>query len=168
MTLLTARENVKSISFDIWQHKYLLAFKPCENCYSLHDNMANTNSIVVAAIDSEYFAIIFAKRDRCLARMETVVVAAIFKSESPIRGLPNDCHVTEKGANFLLNTEKSRNNQAKVPNGTPFFTCIFEPPIKESSQKLTMNKYSHKKQQYLRWFRWTRTCKRWMLMSRDR
>ena len=61
-----------------------------------------------------------------------------------IRGLPNDCHVTEKGANFLLNTEKSRNNQAKVPNGTPFFTCIFEPPIKESSQKLTMNKYSHK------------------------
>ena len=27
--------------------------------------MANTNSIVVAAIDSEYFAIIFAKRDRC-------------------------------------------------------------------------------------------------------
>ena len=65
VTLLTARENVKSISFDIWQHKYLLAFKPCENCNSLHDNMANTNSIVVAAIDSEYFAIIFAKRDRC-------------------------------------------------------------------------------------------------------
>ena len=63
----------------------------------------------------------------------------------PIRGLPNDCHVTEKGANFLLNTEKSRNNQAKVPNRTPFFTCIFEPPIKESSQKLTLNKYSHKK-----------------------
>ena len=65
LLILTARENVKSISFDIWQHKYLLAFKPCENCYSLHDNMANTNSIVVAAIDSEYFAIIFAKRDRC-------------------------------------------------------------------------------------------------------
>ena len=64
VTYLTARENVKSISFDIWQHKYLLAFKPCENCYSLHENMANTNSIVVAAIDSEYFAIIFAKRDR--------------------------------------------------------------------------------------------------------
>ena len=58
VTLLTARENVKSVSFDIWQHKYLLAFKPCENCYSLHDNMANTNSIVVAAIDSEYFAIV--------------------------------------------------------------------------------------------------------------
>ena len=55
---------MKSISFDIWQHNNLLAFKPCENCYSLHDNMANTNSIVVAAIDSEYFAIIFAKRDR--------------------------------------------------------------------------------------------------------
>ena len=102
---------MKSISFDIWQHKYLLAFKPCVNCYSLHDNMANTNSIVVAAIDSEYFAIIF-------------IVAAIFKSESPIRGLPNDCHVTEKGANFLLNTEKSRNNQAKVPNGTPFYMYI--------------------------------------------
>ena len=65
LLILTARENVKSISFDIWQHKYLLAFKPCENCYSLHENMANTNSIVVAAIDSEYFAIIFAKRDRC-------------------------------------------------------------------------------------------------------
>ena len=65
LLILTARENVKSISFDIWQHKNLLAFKPCENCYSLHDNMANTNSIVVAAIDSEYFAIIFAKRDRC-------------------------------------------------------------------------------------------------------
>ena len=65
LLILTARENVKSISFDIWQHKYLLAFKPCENCYSLHDNMANTNSIVVAAIGSEYFAIIFAKRDRC-------------------------------------------------------------------------------------------------------
>ena len=65
LLILPARENVKSISFDIWQHKYLLAFKPCENCYSLHDNMANTNSIVVAAIESEYFAIIFAKRDRC-------------------------------------------------------------------------------------------------------
>ena len=52
--------------------------------------------------------------------------------------------MTEKGANFLLNTEMSRNNQAKVPNRTPFFTCIFEPPIKKSSQKLTMNKYSHK------------------------
>ena len=37
--------------------------------------MANTNSIVIAAIDSEYVAIIFAKRDR-------FVVAAIFKSES--------------------------------------------------------------------------------------
>ena len=85
-------------------------------------------------------------------------MAAIFKSEVVpiytaesmtkavvvIRGLPNDCHVTEKGANLLLNTEKSRNNQAKVPNRTPFFTCIFEPPIKKSSQKLTMNKYSHK------------------------
>ena len=81
-------------------------------------------------------------------------MAAIFKSESrltwrPIRGLPNDCHVTEKGANFLLNTEKSRNNQAKVPNRTPFFTCIFEPPIKKSSQKLTMNKHSHKKKKKL-------------------
>ena len=53
---------MKTFSLDIWQHKYLLAFKPCKNCYSLHDNMANTNSIVVAAIDSEYFAIIFAKR----------------------------------------------------------------------------------------------------------
>ena len=51
---------LKSISLDIWQHKYLLAFKPCENCYSQHDNMTNTTSIVVAAIDSEYFAIIFA------------------------------------------------------------------------------------------------------------
>ena len=94
--------------------------------------MANTNSIVVAIIDSEYFTL-FLRSDT------VVVVAAIFKSESPIRGLPNDCHVTEKGANFLLNTEKSRNNQAKVPNGTPFFTCIFEPPIKESSQKLNMD-----------------------------
>ena len=32
--------------------------------------MANTNSIVVAAIDSEYFAIIFAKRDRCIVAQE--------------------------------------------------------------------------------------------------
>ena len=56
---------MKSISLDIRQHKHLLAFKPCKNCYSLNDNMANTNSIVVAAIDSEYFAIIFAQRDRC-------------------------------------------------------------------------------------------------------
>ena len=62
---VNARENVKSISLDIWQHKYLLAFKPCKNCYSLHDNMANTNNKVVAAIDRKYFAIIFAKRDRC-------------------------------------------------------------------------------------------------------
>ena len=74
LLILTARENVKSISFDIWQHKYFIAFKPCKNCYSLHDNMANTNSIIVAATDSEYFAIIFAKT--------VVVVAAIFKSES--------------------------------------------------------------------------------------
>ena len=37
--------------------------------------MANTNNIVVAATDSEYFAIIFSKRDR-------FVVAAIFKTES--------------------------------------------------------------------------------------
>ena len=51
---------MKSISLDIWQHKYLLVFKPCKNCYSLHDNMANTNSKVVAAIDRKYFAIIFA------------------------------------------------------------------------------------------------------------
>ena len=52
-----------------------MALKPCRNCYSLHDNLANTNSIVVAATDREYFAIIFAKR-------VVVVVAAIFKSES--------------------------------------------------------------------------------------
>ena len=38
---------------------------PEKNCYSLHDNMANTKSKVVAAIDSEYFASIFAKRGRC-------------------------------------------------------------------------------------------------------
>ena len=65
---------MKSISLDIWQHKYLLAFKPCENGYSLHDNMANTNSIVVAVIDREYFAIIFAKRDRCCPSLKAKVV----------------------------------------------------------------------------------------------
>ena len=78
---INARENVKSISLDIWQHKYFIAFKPCKNCYLLHDNMANTNSIEVGAIDSEYFAIVFAKRDRCCC---AAICSVLYRSVPPL------------------------------------------------------------------------------------
>ena len=45
---------LKSTSIDIWQHKYLLAFKPYKNCYS-----DKNKNIVVATIKSEYFSIVF-------------------------------------------------------------------------------------------------------------
>ena len=54
---------LKSISIDIWQYKYLLAFKPYKTV-----TLAKTNSIVVAAIDSEYFSIGFVKQDCCCGR----------------------------------------------------------------------------------------------------
>ena len=36
-----------------------------------------------------------------------------------------------QGASFLLNTEKSRNNQAKVPNRTPFFYMYIWAPYQK-------------------------------------
>ena len=87
---------MKSISLDIWQHKYLLAFKPCKNCYSLHDNMAHTNSIVIAAIDREYFAIIFAKRDRCFCGRHLVLVLVLVLEDI----LPQLAHLQFAGVPF--------------------------------------------------------------------